>query len=231
MRWNCHQNPMFRKAITDIAIEGNEISVSRSLDISVAEAEKQIANLSYSGVGLEKDEKVEKAKLPPFALPFYYHLFSQRCIPTEDELYDRYLSFSGKLTKDDRIAIDDETYLVDGVKARLLRTYPSLIRDFHFYLLLNESGKFEKVTYSLSEDYYRGLDLCVYLSGKAFHLSLFIKTRRSGLFKKKKVFRHDYKDVTEIELALDFKSLTKHGEIALCTVSHVEDVFKKATLS
>lgn len=222
---------MFRKAITDIVIEGNEISVSRQLDISVAEAEKQITNLSYNGVGLTKNKKVEEAKLPPFALAFYYHLFSKRCIPSEEELYDRYLSFSGKPINEDKILIDDEPYSAEGVKARLLRTYPSLIRDFHFYLLLYESGKFENVTYSLSQDYYRGLDLCVYLSGKAFHLSLFIKTKRASLFKKKKVARHDYKNVTEIELELDFNSLTKHGEIALCTERHVEAVFQKATLS
>ncbi|HKL40851.1 MAG TPA: hypothetical protein VJ894_09230, partial [Cryomorphaceae bacterium] len=174
------------------------------------------------------DKKVEKAKLPPFALAFYYHLFSRRCIPTEEELYHRYLSFSGKPMNEEELLIDDEAYSVEGVKARLLRTYPSLIRDFHLYLLLCESGKFENVTYSLSQDYYRGLDLCVYLSGKAFHLSLFIKTKRASLFKKRKVFRHDYKNVTEIELALDFHSLVKHGEIALCTKSHVEAVFQKA---
>jgi len=220
---------MFRKAITDIAIEGDTISVSRHLDISVAKVEEQVAKLSYSGAGLEKNPDVEKAKLPPFALAFYYHLFAQRRIPTEEELYDRYLSFSGQQAKKDKVVIDGEEYESEGVRARLLRTFPSLIRDFHFYLLLNESGKFDKVTYSLSQDYYRGLDLCVYLAGSAFHLSLFIKTKRASLFKKKKYLRHDYKGVTEIELALDFNSLSKHGDIALCSVSHVETVLEKAS--
>lgn len=217
---------MFRKAITDIAIEGDQISVSRHLDISRKEAENQIEKLPYSGVGLVKDEKVERAKLPPFALAFYYHLFAQRRIPTEEELIDRYISFSGIVQKD-KVIIEVEPYRLEGLRARILRTYPSLIRDFHFYLLLHESGRFEKVTYSLSRDYYRGLDLCVYLSGKAYHLSLFIKTKRSGAFKQKKATRHDFGGITEVQLELDFAHLKRVGEISLCTERHVDEVFEK----
>jgi hypothetical protein len=218
---------MFRKAITDIAIEGNEISVSRQLDLSVAEVEDQVAALTYGGVGLEKDLRVENAKLPPFALAFYYHLFSKRAIPTEGEFFHRYLSFSAQEVEETETVIEGEAYSTAGLKARLLRTYPSLIRDFHFYLLLNESKKFDRVTYSLSQDYYRGLDLCIYHSAKAFHLSLFIKTKRSGSFKKKKVFRHDYKDIKEIELELDFSELQRHGAISLCTKLHVDQVYQQ----
>ncbi len=54
---------MFRKAITDIELKGNQISVSRKSVVSVVEAESQITELNYSGVGLSKDQKVEKAKL------------------------------------------------------------------------------------------------------------------------------------------------------------------------
>lgn len=217
---------MFRKAITDIAIEGDSISVCRHLDISRKEAEEEIARLSYSGMGLPKDENVEKAKLPPFALAFYYHLFAQRRIPTEEELIDRYISFSGKV-EDDRVVIEEEVYSLEGLKARILRTYPSLIRDFHFYLLLNESDRFQRVSYSLSEDYYNGLDLCVYRHDRAFHLSLYLKTRRGTDFKKQKLSRHDYFGVSEIELPLEFRSLRKVGEIRLCIESHVEEVINK----
>jgi hypothetical protein len=67
---------MFRRAITDITIENGMIAVSRKLELTVEEIEVQIAKLPYSGVGLDKDSQVEKAKLPPFALAFYMHIYS-----------------------------------------------------------------------------------------------------------------------------------------------------------
>ncbi len=221
---------MFRKAITDIELKGDQISVSRSLDISLSEAEEQIAKLSYSGVGLSKDSKVEKAKLPPFALAFYYHLFSQRSIPTEQELFDRYISFSGK-TEEGEVVIEDERYSEVGLRARLLRTYPSLIRDFHFYLLLQESKRFDSVGYSLSKDYYDGLDLSVWHSDQTYHLSVFVQTRRSAEFKKKKYSRHDYSNVKEISIPLAFDSLKKLGQIYVCTKAHVKLVLDQIDLN
>jgi hypothetical protein len=220
---------MFRKAITDIELKGDQISVSRNLDISLSEAEEQIAKLNYSGVGLLKDPKVEKAKLPPFALAFYYHLFSQRSIPTEKELFDRYISFSGK-REEEEVVIEDNRYAVDGLRARLLRTYPSLIRDFHLYLLLKESKCFDSVGYSLSKDYYDGLDLSVKYSEQIYHLSVYVQTKRSAEFKKKKYARHDYSGVKEITIPLAFGSLRQLGSIYVCTTSHVQTVLDKIEL-
>lgn len=217
---------MFRKAITDIELEGDQISVSRSLDISLSQAEEQIAKLDYSGVGLSKDPNVEKAKLPPFALAFYYHLFSQRSIPTEKELFDRYISFSGEL-EESHVLIENKRYSMEGLRARLLRTYPSLIRDFHFYLMLQESKRFDSVGYSLNKDYYDGLDLSLSYSGQAFHLSVYLQTKRSAEFKKKKYTRHDYSGVKEITIPLAFSSLKQLGSIYLCTASHIQIVFDK----
>lgn len=218
---------MFRKAITDIELKGNQISVSRNLDISVIEAESQITKLNYSGVGLSKDPKVEKAKLPAFALAFYYHLFSQRSIPTEKEIFDRYISFSGVEEEEDQVIIEDEHYAKEGLRARLLRTYPSLIRDFHFYLLLQDSGHFESVGYSLSKDYYKGLDLSVEHAGVMYHLSVFIQTKRSIKFKEKKYSRHDYQGINEITIPLSFDSMKKLGSIYVCTNEHVKVVLEK----
>ncbi|MCZ4409981.1 hypothetical protein O3Q51_14260 [Cryomorphaceae bacterium 1068] len=220
---------MFRKAITDIELKGDQISVSRSLDISLSQAEQQIAELSYSGVGLSKDPKVEKAKLLPFALAFYYHLFSQRSIPTEKELFDRYVSFSGR-EEENEIIIEEERYSKTGLRARLLRTYPSLIRDFHLYLMLQESNRFQSVGYSLSKDYYDGLDLSLNHSGQAFHLSVYLQTKRSAEFKKKKYTRHDYIGVKEIAIPLEFNSMEKLGQIYVCTDAHIQTVLHKIEL-
>lgn len=214
---------MFRKAITDIELKGDQISVSRSFDISVREAEEQIAKLNYSGVGLSKDPNVENAKLPPFALAFYYHLFSQRSVPTEEELFDRYISFSGK-REEDEVVIEGKRYAVEGLRARILRTFPSLIRDFHFYLLLKESKRFDSVGYSLIKDYYDGLDLSVSHSDHTYHLSVFVQTKRSAEFKRKKYARHDYSGVKEITISLAFESLKKLGRIYVCTQNHIQYV-------
>lgn len=217
---------MFRKSITDIQLQGDHILVSRKMNISVEEAENQIALLDYSGVGRGKNPKVEKAKLPAFALAFYYHLFSIRSVPTEAELFDRYISLSGKCTGDE-VMIEAESYSTEGLRARLLRTYPSLIRDFHLYLLLKESAQLGNVTYSLRKDYYEGLDLSVVYGTTTYHLSIFLQTRRSLSFKEKKAYRHDYSGVKEIQIPLSFESMRKLGSIYVCTPMHVQAILEK----
>jgi hypothetical protein len=133
---------------------------------------------------------------------------------------------SGEM-KGEMVAIDGEEYKKVGVMARMLRTYPSLIRDFHFYSLLSESKKFESVRYSLAQDYFQGLDIEVVYRGKPFFISVFVETRRASTFKKKKYSRHDYDGIPEISLGLAFSSLKKLGSIYVCQAEHVDQVIDK----
>ena len=44
---------------------------------------------------------------------------------------------------------------------RILRIYPSVVRDLHFYLMAYENGLFSAVRYSVGAEYEQGLSVKV----------------------------------------------------------------------
>lgn len=215
---------MFIKGIQDIFLEDNVIGVKRTLNITCALAEEQIRMLMYSGQNLLKDEKVENSELPPFILSFYYYVFQKNKIPTEKELLALYFAQNKFHINGELLIVNNETLKLKGVEARLLRSYPSIIRDFHFYLLLKESGKFQEVKYSLFHDYCKGLDLMIKYQNKDFYISTYIGSLRSKFFKEKKYSRHSYKSTHEIHVEADFMTMERFGNIYLFGNNHLEKV-------
>ena len=61
---------------------------------------------------------------------------------------------------DENVVMGGTSYNLNALKARILRTYPSLLRDFHFYLMLKECNSFDKVTYSCADDI-KGTDITI----------------------------------------------------------------------
>ena len=147
---------MFLRKIKDIRIKNNEIATIRDAKISVKELETQISKLSYSGTGKGKDPNVEKAKFPPFIQVFYYLFFAYLKVPSEKKVFETYLKWLGNSSKETFI-YKDQTYDLNSVKNRFLRTYPSLIRDLHFLYLLQESRLFQKLSIQWSKTISMGL--------------------------------------------------------------------------
>jgi hypothetical protein len=143
-------------------------------------------------------------------------------IPTEELLWSNYVSWIGGEIESEFITFNGKQFSAEGVRGRLNRTYPSLIRDLHFLYLLEYSRQFEVVEYSMKQDYYNGLDLKVERSGKKVFVSLFVDTSRARFFKGKKSIRHDYSEVEEIVFNVQFDSLTLVGSVYLLNNSHVE---------
>ena len=114
---------------------------------------------------------------------------------------------------------------MDALAGRILRTYPSLIRDFDFYLLLFESNKFEQVIYSCEKDI-EGKDIIIKNHGNEYTVSLFVDTVRSNSFKKiNNLFRH--KDLgNEIKLPLNLKQARRCGDFMLYSKKDIEFVAK-----
>lgn len=218
---------MFSKNILDIFLSEGTIGVKRGLDLNCKKIENLIMNFPYSGERLNIDETVENAKLPPAILAFYYYIFTKLTIPTEDEFLETYCSINQTSISGNNICIVNESYNYEGVKARLLRTYPSLIRDIHFYFLLKESNLFEKVDYSLYQDYAVGIDLIILYNDKEYCISVYIGTNRGKSFKNKKTKRHDYSIITEIELMVSFETLNKVGNFYLLNENHVKNLITK----
>jgi len=213
---------MFFKNIADIQLKNNAIVTGRKFEKTAGDFENEIRDLDYNGNGLKKDKAVENANIPNFAQVFYYKIYSRLAIPTQEEFLKTYFDSFVMERKNGNILIENSWYSEEGVKSRMLRTYPSLIRDFHFYLLAENSEKFDQVRFSLYRDVAKGLDLEVKYKGHFFYISLYIDTKRSREFKIKKGDRHDYSQVVEIEMPVKFRELREVGRFYLLGKEHVK---------
>lgn len=217
---------MFLKSIKNIKIVNGDIAVFRHLNIKACDIELQISKYNFSGSGREKNSIVENTLFPPFIQVFYYLFYYRLRIPTEDEFCDTYFEWLGASANEESINIEGVDYPVYDLKSRMLRTYPSLIRDLHLYYLLIESEHFSNVEYSLRADYFDGLDVEVMYGIKKYFLSVYIKTRRGEKYKEKKSRRHDYNKVKELRLGVEFSSLKKVGQFYLLQEAHVDNILE-----
>jgi hypothetical protein len=213
----------------DVRFEGDTATLIRHKHWTAAEIEEQVSQFSYSGENLPKDPEVEKAKLPPFALAFYKFIFFKGRLPNEQELWSYYLG--QHFTEVDEVHIQflrkgrAYKYLVESIKARMLRSYPSLIRDFHFFVLCQESRLFEHVSYSLRDDYFNGIDLIISYQNKLFRVSVMLNSERARAYKAQKYARHT--EVVENEVLMLFDLYTNanvKGQIKLFSAKHVKEL-------
>ncbi|WP_131553749.1 hypothetical protein [Pedobacter frigiditerrae] len=210
-------NIEFQKNIKDIYIENGNWTIVRSSFSNLVQLEQQIAKLPYNGCGLKKDEAVENTLFPPFLQVFYYLIYQHKSIPNEELYFSEYLKWLNVDPKTNgQFAYQGNMYSIEGLKARALRAYPSLIRDIHFYYFLLESKEFENVKYSMHADYYEGLDILVTRQDVTYGVSILINTKRGAAFKKLKERRHNYENnIKEIILKVDFSELHKNGNFYL----------------
>lgn len=199
-------------------------------DLTVKDLEQRIAGFHYAGEGLIRDRDVENACLPVMVKTFYSYVTEHGTVPAPEEFVESYLSgeYFEKLPESQyRVTWDGETkeLSADGLRARLLRAYPSFLRDFHFRLMALESGLFEEVAYTEEEDYYGGVDVTLRYGGRQFAIGLFAGTRRAGRYSKWKLQRHpDAPEILKLELRPEVK---KHcGDIDLYTPVVLQEVLE-----
>lgn len=168
----------------------------------------------------------ENRQFPPFAVSFYSFVFYRERLPSPTELISAYFEDNCNIFafSDDRksFTLQGETFSADNLSARLLRTYPSLIRDFHFFVFLTESTLFDKITYSLKDDI-NGTDIVIKHKSKEYTLSLRVDTLRSNFFKRiKNRFRHKYEKDIDVPLRFSNNEPYKCGDIYLYGKDHLE---------
>lgn len=214
---------MFAKKINDIKIRSGHIICERFLNMNIIDLESYISKLQYTGVNKVKDVTVENYKFSPFIVSFYHFIYSYLRIPSESEFIENYYKLNSIDYTNDYVNIDNSTFSKSSLDARILRTYPSLIRDYHFVILLSEYKELN-VEYSLNDDYYNGLDIKINYNDINYYLSLYINTSRGASFKEQKYKRHNYNDINEIELNVEFNQLKKVGEFYLLTENDIKNV-------
>jgi hypothetical protein len=231
-----NEKELFLENVIDIKFMNGQVYMLKKIDWTTEKLIRQIEIMPYSGEKRIKENSVENAKLPYVVPIFYYYIFNMDRIPSEEELFNEYINIYMDKDENGNLIVKNklreqyckEKLSFEGVKARVLRTYPSLIRDFHFYLLCCESNKFEKVLYSMRTDIYDGIDLIIHYKNEKFGVSLFTSTKRAKIYKDKKYNRHDYNAINEITLKVDLWNCTNRaGKFILFDISHLNDIVEQ----
>ncbi len=98
--------------------------------------------------------------------------------------------------------------------ARLKRAYPSLVRDNHLFLKLQES--FERVERDDALDEYGGVDFIIHTAGRVYHVHAYTNTRRGRQWRQAKPGRHPAADdAIPVEFALTLNEAKPVGQFLL----------------
>lgn len=181
----------------------------KDLNISYLDIEYRIKsiNLHFPSV---KNRYVENFNFAPdfFIYYMYYFLKIKERVPSQDEFINFYITNSKENLKS-RFFIKKYKArdLLEGLKARLYRAYPSLIRDFHFSLYLKEQTKYN-VLYNYELDIKKGVDI---LLDDKYAIHLFTNTRRANYYRDKKYDYHPNDEYIHINVPIDFKNCKRIG--------------------
>ncbi|SDQ27478.1 hypothetical protein [Flagellimonas zhangzhouensis] len=219
--------------ITDIRFFEREAYLLKPSLLDSKKIEENLKGIKYSGQGRTVDKEVENSNIPYFATTFFHFVFTYDRIPNETELMQHYIVLN-QISEDGQfLQFKAKPLSKNGVENRLLRSYPSLVRDFHFFKLCTESKNFDAVKYSLKVDIEDGVDLMIQQNEKIFCVSIFTQTPRAKKYKdRKNRVRHDYKNCfKQIEFSVDLssKNIVKVSNFLLLSQTHVALLAKQIT--
>lgn len=221
--------------ITNVEINNNELigtingSVIKKKPflLTVKSLEEKIASIHYTGTSRPRSDFVEKMNFPPMSLAFYSFLFQTGTIPTEEEflstyeyLYSAHITFSDGKTK---MYIDNiPIFWPEYYRGRLLRTYPSFIREIHFLCVLRECGLFSNVRYSFEFDLIHNTDIIIDYNGKTYYLWLTLDTDKAKWGLKRKLQKLQYAPAVIIKMNLSRAPLC--GDFKLFSLNTLKDL-------
>ncbi len=217
-------------AIKDIKFMNGEGYLLKDLSLSLSQYEEQMGKIDYDRYydnyrSCRDENGVEKTLFPSIIFAFYNIIFTQSKVPSPADLLNEYytLNASELIIAGEQVIYKNRHFAKVDLDARILRTYPSLVRDHHFFLMLANEGCFDSVIYSCKNDI-AGKDLIVQHKGKKYIISLFIQTARSTFFKRiKNAFRHVYLN-KEIPMPLNLDRAKKCGDFFVYCTEDVEYV-------
>lgn len=214
--------------IKDVKFMNNEAYLLKDISLTLHDCAEQMKAIKYDDVYVNyrdfKNPNVENTRFPSIIFAFYNIVFNLNKIPSPEELIKEYYTINSDdfILQGESIIYYDKTFLKKHIDARILRTYPSLVRDYHFYLMLVQSNCFDKVVYSCKTDI-SGKDIIIKHNNIEYQISLFVETKRSGFFKNiKNKYRHLYEN--EIQLPLDLNKAEKCGDFYVYGLKEVEKI-------
>jgi len=144
--------------------------------LTTAEIEADIERAGYERPRFY-DRAAEHNGFPPFLHPFYIWLLEHGRIPTPEQHINLYFALYPWAGDSHR----------RGLEARILRAWPSIVRDLHLTALLREAGM--RVTYSVDFDR-AGVDVAVWppLDGRPpLYVHAYVWSPRAEHFRRRKV--------------------------------------------
>lgn len=160
-----------------------------------------------------RNQDVEwKIAFPMFLTPFYKFIYLNNNILSQENYFKYYFSENREYFESHNF----NSIIIEGLKARVYRTYPSLVRDLHFMLFVKENYNQIAIVYNRKLDIEEGIDLLIIKNGSYYGINLYADTKRAHIGREKKEFRHDkFNNVNYVELPVDFKGSVKCGSFFL----------------
>ena len=184
----------------------------------------QIEGYKLSFLSVRNPNVEWKIKFPSFVRAFYGFIYKENHIPTQQQYFSYYLS----LNKDyfDTNQFTEE--IITGLKARVFRTYPSLVRDVFFNKFLQEKLPDYTVIYNMDLDMENDIDILITKDNHHWALSLFTKTKRGYDGREAKTSRHTlFDNVTYVDLPIDLRECDKVGDFMLYGENEFEQIKSK----
>lgn len=202
--------------------------IERTLNYNYEKMLEGIRKWTYQGMGMIRDENVEKMSGFPQVGGFFYKKVMEKGLPTAHSFYETVVKEHFDISPDGTEATlrkNGKKCSVEGLRGRMYRMYPSLLRDFMFFVLCSTSGAFDEVEYSLELDWIYGYDLYITHQGERFGVALFTDTKRAHDFKNHKYGRR--RDVVEntTEIVLTINPFSKDKQVGDYALYNMDDVY------
>lgn len=163
------------------------------------DAIEQVSNYSVVFPKLIDDKIEDETKLPTFVEYFQYLLVGDQHIPTQNKFREGYISYNEKTLRELKLTEEN----IEGLRCRLNRVYPSLVRDIILALQFREDEDLKKngviIIYNKKLDL-KGIDIYIGYCGKHYGLKCFADTQRAKGYLKNKQYRTpDFSNVNYIK--------------------------------
>jgi hypothetical protein len=171
----------------------------------------------YKNIGgkYARDENVEKLKMPPFAFLFYFLLCSRGVVPTPKLLCDIYIKSYCVKKGDSDYSIKPEytdnpnvIFTESSIQGRICRSYNSFNRELELlFQLIEVSPDDFEVYYSVQDDFYRGVDICIVKDNVFYGVASYMYSNYSNKYRLlKEKYRQAYEDIVLIPVIAVFEN-------------------------
>lgn len=192
--------------------------------ISSNEIRNSICNFKLDFIDYRNSDAEWEIKFPPFVRAFYNYIAKWGKVPTQKAFYDFYLRYYAPFFAANTFGPD----VMKGLKARVFRTYPSLVRDLYFNKYLEEQLPQYSVLYNINLDLEKDIDTMIVKDGKYWAACLYTETRRANNARGKKVYRHKrFDNVNYIEFPVEMCDERKVGEFFLYGEAEMQELLRR----